>query len=53
MSKSLRTIYGNELAFANRHCLDHDRANDGVWTRLNVTRGLWKLFSERGRREEV
>jgi hypothetical protein len=32
------------LASANRQGLDHDRASDGLWTRLDVTTCLWKCF---------
>jgi len=32
------------LASAKRHGLDHLRANDGLWTRLDVTVGLWKFL---------
>src|ERR1039458_1932360 len=51
MSKNLDTKIGkkkdlgrNELACANRHGLDHDRASDGLWTRLDVTICLWKFL---------
>jgi len=30
----------HESASADRHGLDHDRATDGLWTRLDVTVGL-------------
>jgi mRNA-degrading endonuclease toxin of MazEF toxin-antitoxin module len=36
--------YGrDDWASANRHGLDHDRASDGLWTRSDVTVGVWKL----------
>jgi hypothetical protein len=35
----------SELGYTNRHCLDHDRASDGLWTRLDVTVGLWNVLS--------
>jgi len=38
------------LACANRHRIDHDRASDGLWTRLDVTVGLWKFLERLFRR---
>jgi hypothetical protein len=38
------------LACANCHGLDHDRASIGVWTRLDVTVGLWKFLGRSFRR---
>jgi hypothetical protein len=35
---------GGARLTASRHSLDHDRVRDGLWTRLDVTVGLWKLF---------
>ena len=29
------------MACVNRHGLDHDGASDGLWTRMDVTSGLW------------
>jgi hypothetical protein len=34
----------NELGHANRHGLDHDRASNGLWTRLDVTVRLWRIL---------
>jgi hypothetical protein len=39
-----RTSGRDELACANRRGLEHDRATDGVWTRLDLTMGVWKFF---------
>jgi hypothetical protein len=41
MSKNLEDDWRVELASANRHGLDHDRAANRLWTRLDVTTGLW------------
>jgi len=35
------------LGSPDRHGLDHDRASDGLWTRSDVTIGLWKLLRRR------
>jgi hypothetical protein len=40
-----RTSGHDELACANRHGLDHDRARGGLLTRSDVTMGLWKFFA--------
>jgi len=51
MSKSLDTKifetkdFGRDgLASADCHGLDHHRAWDGLWTRLDVTVRLWKFL---------
>jgi hypothetical protein len=52
MSKSLDTkIFETKefrrdgLASANRHCLDHHRARDGLWTRSDVTLACGNFLS--------
>jgi len=38
-------IYGRyDLGSPDRCGLGHHRASDGLWTRLDVTQGLWKFF---------